>query len=207
MHTLTPNLVIFDLYGTLVQFGVHNHPYRKVMQWARQQGRVPQPDDARTLMTQPGDAVEVFASMGIFPPANMLAQFHADIEQELSSLTLFEDAIPTLSQLSEWQIPLAVCSNLAQPYGAALNQLLSQVPFLKFLSYEVGYIKPEVKMYQYIVERAGVNAEHCLFIGDTVLADYEGPKKFGFNAKHLIRGAAPNGDIIGSLYEILNFPD
>lgn len=205
MHMLTPKLVIFDLFGTLVRFGVQHHPYRKVLKWARQQGRSPQSDDARTLMTQSGDPVEVFAAMGIFPPEYMLAQFHADIEQELASLTLFEDVLPTLTQLSDRNIPVAVCSNLAQPYGAVLDQLLSQIQFLKYLSFDVGHIKPEREMYQCIVKGAAVNAEHCLFVGDTWLADYEGPKQFGFVAKHLIRGMLPNGDVIGSLSDSLNF--
>lgn len=83
-----PRLVIFDLYGTLIRFGVQNHPYRKVMQWARQQGRSPHPEDARTIMTLSGGVANVFSRMGIDIPDYMLRQLNSEIEQEIESLTL-----------------------------------------------------------------------------------------------------------------------
>jgi HAD superfamily hydrolase (TIGR01549 family) len=199
-----PELVIFDVYGTLIQFGVKHHPYRKVMQWARQQGRSPQPDDARTLMTLTGSPTEIFSTMGIFPPESMLTQLKTDIEEELGSLRLFDDALSTLNQLVDWQIPIAVCSNLAQPYGVIIDSLLPETPLLKCLSYEVGHIKPEPEIYQWISDRTNTSPTRCLFVGDTLLADYEGPKKFGFEARHLIRGSTSSGDTIGSLSELLD---
>lgn len=200
---MRPKLVIFDLYGTLIQFGVKHHPFRKVLQWARQQGRPPKPDDARFLMTRPENPAELFSAMGIVPPSQMITQLQIDIERELASLALFEDVIPTLRQLSEWHIPIAVCSNLAKPYGAVLEQLLPDVSLLKCLSYDVGYIKPEREIYQWIVDRAKVDPAQCLFVGDTLLADYEGPTQFGFRAKHLIRGAECSTGTIGTLADIL----
>lgn len=47
-------LVIFDLFGTLVKYGVMHHPFRQVLKWARDNGRCPEPDDARRLMTVDG---------------------------------------------------------------------------------------------------------------------------------------------------------
>ncbi|HCS65497.1 MAG TPA: haloacid dehalogenase [Cellvibrio sp.] len=199
-----PQLVIFDLYGTLIQFGVKRHPFRNILQWARQEGRSPKADDVRTLMTLTGTPAEVFSIMGIFPPKPMLTQLESDIEQELVSLTLFEDVLITLNQLVDQQIPIAVCSNLAQPYGAVINRLLPKVPLLQCLSYEVGYIKPEREIYQWIIEKAQVQPEQCLFVGDTFLADYEGPKHFGFQARHLTRSQATGEDTLGTLTELLD---
>lgn len=197
-------LVIFDLYGTLIQFGVKHHPYRSILQWARQNGRLPRADDARTLMTLAGTPAKIFSMMDIFPPESMLVQFEADIEHELASLTLFDDVLPTLNQLLDWQIPIAVCSNLAQPYGAVIDRLLPQVPLLQCLSYEVGHIKPEREIYQWIVEKADVKPDQCLFVGDTFLADYEGPKHFGFQARHLTRGLVAEHDTVNALSEVLD---
>ena len=78
-----PALIVFDLYGTLVQFGIMHHPFRKILLWAREQGRSPQPDDARKLMTTDKDCGELLATLGIFPPANMVAQLHQEIQEEL----------------------------------------------------------------------------------------------------------------------------
>lgn len=200
-----PQLVIFDLYGTLIQFGAKLHPFRTILQWARQKGRTPKADDARTLMTMAGTPSEIFSSMGIIPPESMLIQLEEDIGHELSSLTLFDDVLPTLNQLIDWQIPIAVCSNLAQPYGAAIDRLLPHIQVLRCLSYEVGFIKPEREIYQSVITQANVKPERCLFVGDTWLADYEGPTKFGLQARHLVRSEPSKHNRIASLTEILFF--
>lgn len=199
----SPALIVFDLYGTLVQFGMMHHPFRKVLLWARQQGRSPQPDDARRLMTADKDCGELLATLGIFPPANMLAQLHQEIQEELASLTLFDDALPTLDELANQGIPLAICSNLAKPYGAVIDTLLPQFNFARHLSYELGAIKPDREIYESIVTGTGLVPGQILFIGDTWLADYEGPTQFGFRAKHLVRGQHSGSNTIASLTEVL----
>ncbi len=199
----SPALIVFDLYGTLVRFGIMHHPFRKVLLWARQQGRSPQPDDARRLMTADKDCGELLATLGIFPPANMLAQLHQEIQEELASLTLFDDALPTLDELANQGIPLAICSNLAKPYGAVIDKLLPQFNFARHLSYELGAIKPDREIYESIVAGTGLAPGQILFIGDTSLADYEGPTQFGFQAKHLVRGQTSGSNTIASLTEVL----
>ena len=199
----SPALIVFDLYGTLVQFGIMHHPFRKVLLWAREQGRSPQPDDARRLMTADKDCGELLATLGIFPPANMLAQLHQEIQEELASLTLFDDALPTLDELANQGIPLAICSNLAKPYGAVIDKLLPQFNFARHLSYELGAIKPDREIYESIVAGTGLAPGQILFIGDTSLADYEGPTQFGFQAKHLVRGQTSGSNTIASLTEVL----
>lgn len=199
----SPALIAFDLYGTLVQFGTMHHPFRKVLLWAREQGRAPQSDDARKLMTADKDCCELLAALGIFPPANMLAQLHQEIQEELASLALFDDALPTLGVLANQGVPLAICSNLAKPYGAVIDRLLPQFNFARHLSYEIGAIKPDREIYESIVAGTGLAPRQILFIGDTWLADYEGPTKFGFQAKHLVRSQPSEGNNITSLTEIL----
>lgn len=199
----SPALIVFDLYGTLVQFGIKHHPFRKILLWAREQGRSPKPDDARKLMTVDKDCGELLATLGIFPPANMLAQLHQEIQEELASLTLFDDVLPALNVLANQEIPLAICSNLAKPYGAVIDQLLPQFNFARHLSYEIGAIKPDREMYESIITDTGLTPDQIIFIGDTSLADYEGPTKFGFHAKHLVRGKPSGMNSIALLTEVL----
>lgn len=201
----SPALVVFDLYGTLVRFGVMHHPFQKILRWAREQGRNPQADDARKIMTVTKEYEELLAELGIFPPAAMLTQLHCEIQEELGSLTLFDDVLPTLSALLHTGIRLAICSNLAKPYGAVIDELLPQhVDLIRCLSYEVEAIKPEREIYDWIVRESGIPADQTLFIGDTRLADYEGPLKYGFRALHLVRHQPPRGGTIASLAEILD---
>lgn len=199
----SPALIVFDLYGTLVQFGIKHHPFRKILLWAREQGRSPQPNDARRLMTADKDCAEMLATLGIFPPANMLAQLHQEIQEELANLTLFDDVLPTLDALANQEIPLAICSNLAKPYGVVIDKLLPQFDFARHLSYEIGAIKPDREIYESIVAGTGLAPGQILFVGDTSLADYEGPIQFGFRARHLVRGQTSGSNTIASLTEVL----
>lgn len=204
---VAPKLVIFDLYGTLIQFGVMHHPFRKVLQWAKQNGRRPKPDDARQLMTINGDVSELISQLGINVPEDLLTQLQAEIEDELKSLTLFDDVLPTINKLASLNIPIVICSNLARPYGRAFDLLLPDIPALKCLSYEVGAIKPEAEIYQWIINRSGVSAYHCLFVGDTFDADYVGPIAVGMKALHLARRGATQPFQIVSLNDVLAYVD
>lgn len=199
-----PKLVVFDLYGTLVRFGVTHRPFRRILIWARENGRKPQADDSRRIMTTNKGAEELLAEIGIFPPVEMLAQLKRQIQEELCCLTLFDDVLPTLRTLLDKEISLAICSNLAMPYGAAVDNLLpQQVDMLHCLSYEVGAIKPEKEIYDWIARKSGVPPEQTLFVGDSRLADYEGPLKYGFQALHLCCNQKTVGCTITSLAEIM----
>ena len=203
MLNLTPKLIVFDLYGTLIKFSTAHHPFLKILKWAHAQGRKPLDSDARILMTRNEEPETIFRSMGIIAPDEMLQMFQKEIDEELNSLTLFDDVIPTLEQLAEAKIDLAICSNLAKPYGAIIDRLLPDFSFTHILSYEVGYIKPDDGIYDAILNRTGHLKENILFIGDTFIADYEGPIRYGFHARHLCRNQVSHDQSIQSLKDIL----
>mgnify|MGYP002382010874 CR=1 FL=1 len=197
------NLVIFDLFGTLVQYGVQHHPFRRLLKWARENGRQPKADDARTLMTINTDIPNLVASLGINAPHTLIEQIEKDIQEELNSLSLFADVRPTLSGLTERGISFAICSNLAAPYGWVVEQLLGDYRFIRCLSYEIGFIKPEIGIYQFLITESGLTPENCIFIGDTFIADYQAPIAFGMNARHLVRDNSRSDNFtITSLSEI-----
>jgi HAD superfamily hydrolase (TIGR01509 family) len=202
-NTEKPKVVIFDLYGTLVKFGVMHHPFRQLLKWARENGRTPKPDDARTLMTINGDVPDLASALGIDAPDALMEQIQLNLREELDSLTLYDDVIPTLTALRSYNIPIAVCSNLAFPYGAAIDLLLGEQQLIRGLSYETGFIKPESGIYHAVVSQLKVRPEECLFVGDTLLADYEGPRQFGMNAYHLVRGTPSDGRSMNSLVDVL----
>lgn len=199
-----PRLIIFDLYGTLIQFGIMHHPFRKVMKYARDAGRRPRPDDARKLMTVNRSIQDLFLALGIHAPKALLEQVQMEVEAELEKLTLFDDVIPTLTQLCERDFQIAVCSNLAKPYGEPIGRLLPSFDMGKFLSYEIGHIKPEREIYELITRSYQLAPTQCLFVGDSFHMDYEGPVKFGLQARHLVRTQPSCTHQIKSLDELLN---
>lgn len=197
-----PKLIIFDLYGTLIRFGIMNHPFRKALVWAREQGRRPHPDDARCIMTTNLAVAGILNNIGVFPPKPLLEAIETDIEEELSQLTLYDDVAPILYKIEKAGIPIAICSNLAKPYGRAIQDLLPDLTYHSHLSYEMGLIKPDIEMYQSIVRPLNLMPSQCLFIGDTYLADYDGPTKAGFKALHLVRNGSQDEQTISSLTDI-----
>ena len=198
-------VVAFDVFGTLIRMSVKNHPYRKVLKYAKDVGRKPRQDDARLLMTQNLPPERIFEHMGISIPLDMLEQFYREVAAELTSLTLFDDVIPVLDALAKNEIRVALCSNLAKPYGEVIDRLLSDYTFIKCLSYEVGAIKPESEIYDDIVTKSGVAASQILFVGDTYIADVEGPLNYGFHALHLQRDSGQASPIcIQSLSQVMN---
>lgn len=184
---IKPKAVIFDLFGTIVRYRIQRHPYRQLLKWAREQGRKPQPNDARTIMTTNAEIGQLAAHMEIPAPNSLIKKLTDDIEMELQSLELFDDVEPTLDALQNKNIQLAICSNLAKPYGAAISQLLAGYSFTKILSFECGFIKPEPSIYKFAATEMNVDAANCLFVGDTLLADVQGPCNAGMQALHLVR--------------------
>lgn len=57
-------------------------------------------------------------------------------------------------------------------------------PFFEmmFLSYEIGFIKPEIEIYQYVLEHIPYNAENCLFFDD-MQKNLDGAEKLGFQTQ------------------------
>lgn len=85
-----------------------------------------------------------------------------------------------IDNLFRWQT--AICSNLASPYGLPVLTALPTPADVNVFSYEVGAIKPEPSIYQHVIDRLDTQAAEVLFVGDTLAADVEGPRAFGFRA-------------------------
>lgn len=57
----------------------------------------------------------------------LLEQTQLQIQEELASLTLYDDVVPTLSALKAHEIPFAIYSSLASSYGSVLVRLLANI--------------------------------------------------------------------------------
>lgn len=116
--------IVFDVFGTLLQIGERRRPFRKLMQQLRLQGRRPEPDDARTLMTQNLGLAGAAAYFGGQISHSALAGMEIDLFAELASICLFDDTLDALGMLREAGFKLALCSNLAVPYAVPAKLLL-----------------------------------------------------------------------------------
>lgn len=189
--------VIFDLFGTLLEIRNRQNPYRRLLRLGSQQGRAASSGDLRWIMTNTCGLQEAADFFGIKLSSIQLTELQSCLELELESITLFEDALPALALLQHHQIKIGVCSNLAGPYCSVARHLLPGLDGYA-LSAEVGWMKPDVAMYEHICTQLevapsqlpGSNAPEVLMIGDSRRCDADGPRVAGIEGYHLDRSEA-----------------
>ncbi|WP_116381137.1 HAD family hydrolase [Cupriavidus taiwanensis] len=193
--------VIFDAFDTLCEIQNPRHPFAEIV---RAGGR--RLDARVALMTRPVSIRQAVESFG-FTDIDV-AELELRLEIELASIRLFDDAIPTLMALRRRGIRLAIASNLAAPYAPPLLKLLPMQLDVYAWSFDVGYLKPQVEIFEWATSKLGVPAAATLMVGDTYKADYLGAMNAGLQARHLVRskGARPGALSIRSLSEILDLP-
>lgn len=182
----SPKVIAFDAFGTLMQIGKSRSPYLKLMKWLKDNGRKPKSNDASVIMSNYVDFAELAQIFGRRIPEDLLQELHEDLEFELQTTKVYEDVIPTLMELKRLGFKLALCSNLAKPYGKALSSLFPYFD-VSILSYEVGEIKPNTQIYNILIERLGCQMSDVLFIGDHPHLDVEKPLELGMSAKLIDR--------------------
>ncbi|MFV5524724.1 HAD family hydrolase [Acinetobacter variabilis] len=183
----SPNVIIFDAFGTLVKIGESRSPYRKLMKWLKSNGRKPSAQDAKIIMSNSVDIAQLSRLFGAELPEQLLKEITNDLELELSTIELFEDTVPTLQILKESSFKIALCSNLAMPYGEQLRKLLPDFFDAVVFSYEVGAIKPEHQIYKMIQAHFGCDFPEMLFIGDHPILDVETPISLRMKARLIER--------------------
>lgn len=183
----SPNVIIFDAFGTLVKIGESRSPYRKLMKWLKSNGRKPSAQDAKIIMSNSVDIAQLSRLFGAELPEQLLKEITNDLELELSTIELFEDTVPTLQILKESSFKIALCSNLAMPYGEQLRKLLPDFFDAVVFSYEVRAIKPEHQIYKMIQAHFGCDFPEMLFIGDHPILDVETPISLRMKARLIER--------------------
>lgn len=182
-----PKVIVFDAFGTLVKIGESRSPYRKLMKWLKSNGRKPSAQDAKIIMSNSVDIAQLSRLFGAELPEQLLKEITNDLELELSTIELYEDTVPTLQILKESSFKIALCSNLAMPYGEQLRKLLPDFFDAVVFSYEVGAIKPEHQIYKMIQAHFGCDFPEMLFIGDHPILDVETPISLRMKARLIER--------------------
>lgn len=157
-----------------------------MMKWLKQQGRKPQPNDAATIMSLDGDFETIASYLGYQLPVPLLAEMNDDLQHDLKHMHAFEDSIPTLIELKNLGYKLAICSNAATPYGERAQSILPPLDAYAW-SFKVGTNKPDSMIYQYFLNQLQCHPNEVLFIGDTQIADVEGPQNLGMSAQIIDR--------------------
>lgn len=192
-----PKVIVFDAFGTLVKIGTSRSPYRKLMKWLKDNGRKPNAKDSSIIMSHAVDIQQLALLFDKVISTELLTEINNDLELELNTIELYEDTFSTLKNLNALGFKIALCSNLAMPYGERLKTLIPSLFDLVIFSYEVGTIKPEQQIYEAIRSYFACEMSDILFIGDHPILDVETPISLGMSARLIKR------DHMQSLAEVL----
>ena len=171
--------VCFDGFGTLVQIVDKRRPFKTLL------GNMPSAELVTWALTMPSGLDELASRLAISIDKATLAELEADLNAERQSTQLRPGIEAVWIALQKLGLKVAVCSNLAMPYGNALVGCLPSAPDALVLSYEVGLMKPQAEIYHLVCRRLSLQPDQILFVGDSVEADVHGPQAAGLLAIHI----------------------
>ena len=180
--------VIFDAFGTLLKIQNGQHPYRRLIQLGISQGRRPHTDDAKRIMTHPWGIRETAQAFGIDLPSTSLQELEEMLKTEVEGIEPYPDAISAIELLQSEGMTVAICSNLAMPYGAAVKHHFPSLEAYS-LSFEVGAIKPQSEIYEDCCSQLSLMPSSVLMIGDSLQCDREAPRAIGISGYYLDRSS------------------
>jgi len=111
-----------------------------------------------------------------------MRQFHM-------KLVLFDDVMPTLTELKGQGLILGLISNVDRDRTPLLNKLgLTSLLQVVVTSQEVGFNKPQPEIFREALRQAGVQAPEAIYVGDQYQIDVVGANKAGMKGVLLDRG-------------------
>lgn len=151
--------------------------------------------------------VSLLKKLGIEENIVFLAGKIDELWWECSHLQVYPDVEPTLSQLKAKGLKLGLVSN---GFKQDLDHILGELGLEKWFDAVVcidscNCAKPDKEIFLYALNELGVKAGEALFIGDSVVHDYEGALNVGIKPLLIDReGRLPSRyDKIASLTELL----
>jgi putative hydrolase of the HAD superfamily len=134
---------------------------------------------------------------------NLSENMSERLKYDIANTKLYPDAISTLDKYKKMGKKLAVVSNQCSFYIPSFYSLgLDKYFDFVLFSCDLGYGKPDKRMYQKLVNMSNVESRDILMIGDHEYQDYRKPIELGFRALNLARNSISSNGKIKSLVEI-----
>lgn len=193
--------VLFDLWQTLATWPEETS--RKLRRlWAETVGVEPERVEARWLdpafsaRREAGPIADALAALYRefsvqADPAELLAR---RLELTREALVPVDGALDTLRELKRRGLRTGLVSNCTEEVALAWES----APFAPYVDVAVfsataGCLKPEPRIYELALERLGLPAQDCLFVGDGANDELEGAERVGLTAV-LVEGAGAPRD-------------
>lgn len=160
-----------------------------------------------------------FKLFGITPNKPVLEDIKIVYERAIFEIPppLIDGVQDFIKNLKKFNVKLCILSDAGRTPGWALREILQRHSLLDyfdetFFSDEIGFVKPNKKSFQKIIDYFKVEKREVLHIGDNIEKDILGAKNFGINYIHFSRKNEnkinPSGKNFDEIYIIIleNFP-
>ena len=209
-HTCVPPIkgVIFDIHSTLIDQGSASHwldaallrsptplaaderaALESFLDLIWEGARISDPESTRDLSFAAHERVfhELLAAGPGIDPALGAALY----EVMLDVWHAYEDTVPTLEALQEMGVKVCLLSNAGVPIRTVLDRegLTSLINGV-VLSYEVGLVKPDIRIFQTALDAIACPANEALMVGDSGRDD-SGGTALGIRTLILPRTSGP----------------
>lgn len=104
----------------------------------------------------------------------------------MSSIRAYPDGVAAVEALQVVGVKVAVCSNFAQPYAAAIERLYPSLDGYAY-SFAVGIIKPRFEIYRHALHLVSALPSETWIIGDSKKMDCDAPREIGIRGFYLNR--------------------
>lgn len=108
-----------------------------------------------------------------------MADSYSKLQKEL--ICLFPNSIETLKKLKESEVRLVLITNGSTENQRGKINRFCLTDFFEFclIEEEVGFGKPDTRVFQIALEKLNLEAEDVWMVGDNLVWDVEAPKKVG----------------------------
>lgn len=187
--------VIFDLFGTLVEFSQPLNPYKRLGKGYHS------PHVFRSaVMCMDLTIPELVSKIGLEVTPEQVAQAQREVELELAGTYVFPEAKDVLAKLKDQGVRLVLCSNLAPPYARVLESLdLAKYFDHQMLSFQESFLKPYRFMFLRPLETLGIEPGDAVMVGDSFVSDIAGARDAGLHAIHLQRKEPAGPEVTSDL--------
>ena len=130
----------------------------------------------------------VLRETGIEVSEKLVLGLLGKMRQAKSKMTLFDDVMPSLTDLKGRGMILGLISNIDRDINLLVTELrLQKLIQVAVTSREIGFNKPHPEIFQAALKRAGVQASEAIFVGDQYRIDVIGANQAGMKGVLLDR--------------------
>lgn len=198
-------LISFDAFDTLIHIRKSTQWLQKVVSCCELPPDFSPMELHQRLLCSDTPALETMKQLGMVldddlaaATLRLLAQEQNTIEQVIFAKEILEEAASNYKT--------AVISNLSQDFGAPAQKALNHEFDHVLFSYELGYAKPDTRIFNKLITDSGLQPHEILHVGNSYTSDYLGATSVGMQALHLgLRGKQKTPHRINSIGELINY--